>query len=197
MMADIKEDIYSAIFNVQQQAEYIKKDKDGQVGQGKFKYADFVSTWDAVKQLLKDNQVVVISTPSSNNGQSVQGNFFKMTLRHIPSGTEVSEHMTMVLQRQDPQALGAAITFYRRYMLTSMLGLIPDDDNDAREHRLATLEQKKKIVGAVKLTFGTEEKEMTPDQINTTIESVIGKHPSQIRESEADNVVELIKAYKK
>ena len=189
-------DIYEAIFAVQQSAEYIKKDKQGQVGAGKFKYADLINTWEAIKQLLKDNKIVVISTPTSNNGSGVGGTFFKMTLRHVPSGSEITEYTMMVLTRQDPQALGAAITFYRRYMLTSMLGLIPDDDNDAREQRLATAQQKLQIVGAVKMAIDNGDKDWTPQAINDTIQNIIGKHPSQIREAEAEGVIDLIKAYK-
>jgi len=187
-----QQQVMKAIQNVQQQAEYIKRESDGQVGQGKFKYANLTSTWEAIKQLLKDNDLVVYQTPT-NGSSGLSGNLFKTTLFHIPSGESVSEEMPMVITRQDPQALGAAITFYRRYMLTSMLGLIPDDDNDAREHRLATAQQKLQIVGAVKLTFPDI---TTPEQINTTLENIVGKHPSQIREEEADNVVNLIKAYK-
>jgi hypothetical protein len=193
-MTELK-NIMQAIQNVQQQAEYIKRESDGQVGQGRFKYANLTSTWEAVKQLLKDNEIVVYQTPTSgSNGLS--GNLFKTTLFHIPSGESVTEEMPMVLTRQDPQALGAAITFYRRYMLTSMLGLIPDDDNDAREQRLATAQQKLQIVGAVKMTFDNKGEEWRPEQINTTIENIIGKHPSMIREDEADNIVNLINAYK-
>lgn len=187
--------IMQAIHNVQQQAEYIKRESDGQVGQGKFKYANLTSTWEAVKQLLKQEGIAVYQSPTNGYG-GMSGNLFKTTLFHLESGESVTEVMGMVITRQDPQAFGAAITFYRRYMLTSMLGLIPDDDNDAREHRLATLQQKQQIVGAVKMTFGDPDKEMTPQQINETIENVIGKHPSNIREDEADNVVNLIKSYK-
>jgi len=187
--------VMQAIQNVQQQAEYIKRESDGQVGQGKFKYANLTSTWEAVKQLLKENNLVVYQTPT-NGSSGLQGNMFKTTIFHIESGESVTEEMPMVLTRQDPQALGAAITFYRRYMLTSMLGLIPDDDNDAREQRLATAQQKLQIVGAVKLTFDNKGEEWRPEQINKTIEDIIGKHPSQIREEEADNVVNLIRAYK-
>lgn len=187
--------IVAAIQNVQQQADYIRRDSNGQVGQGKFKYANLTSTWDAVKQLLKDNGLTVYQTPTYTADNKSTGNFFKTTLYHT-SGESLTEYMPMILTRQDPQAMGAAITFYRRYMLTTMLGLIPDDDNDAREQRLATLEQKKKIVGAVKLAFtGTED--WKPEQINTTIENIIGKHPSQIREDEADNVIDLIMSYEK
>ena len=187
--------IMAAIMNVQQNAEYIKRESAGQVGTGKFKYANLTSTWDAVKQLLKENHLVVYQTPiNSYNGTT--GNLFKTTLFHTESGESITEVMGMVITRQDPQALGAAITFYRRYMLTSMLGLIPDDDNDAREQRLATAQQKLQIVGAVKLVFDNKGEEWKPEQINSTIENIIGKHPSLIREDEADGVVDLIKAYK-
>lgn len=184
--------IMLAIHNVQQKAEFIKKESNGQVGQGKFKYANLTSTWLAIKQLLKDEGITVFQSPT-NGYNGMTGNLFKTTLYHNKSGEQVTEVMGMVLTRQDPQALGAAITFYRRYMLTSMLGLIPDDDNDAREQRLATAQQKLKIVGAVKLVFPDIS---TPEQINSTLENIIGKHPSQIREDEADGAVDLIMAYK-
>ena len=185
--------IMRAIFNIQQQAEYLKKDSKGQVGQGKFGYTSLTGTWDAIKQLLKENEVVVYGSPSAKDDAGHSGNFFKNTLHHLPSGEEKTEYMMMVLTRQDPQAVGAAITYYRRYMTTAQLGLIPDDDNDAREQRLATAQQKLQIVGAVKLIFPDV---TTPEQINATLENICGKHPSNIRESEADNIIELIKAYK-
>lgn len=184
--------LMEAIFNVQQAAEAIEKTATGQVGSRSYKYANLNDTWDTVKDLLKSNKLVVYSSPVAMAGGSF-GNFFKTTIYHTPSGQSITEYMPMVLTRQDPQGIGAAITYYRRYMLTSMLGLIPDDDNDAREHRLATAQQKQMVVGALKLTFPDV---TTPDMINQTIENIIGKHPSKIREDEADNVVDLIKAYK-
>lgn len=184
--------LMEAIFNVQQQAESIKKTATGQVGSRSYKYANLNDTWESVRDLLKVNKLVVYSSPVGMAGSSF-GNYFKTTIYHTPSGQSITEYMPMVLTRQDPQGIGAAITYYRRYMLTSMLGLIPDDDNDAREHRLATAQQKQMVVGALKLTFPDV---TTPDMINQTIENIIGKHPSKIREDEADNVVDLIKAYK-
>lgn len=195
MSTENKSGLMQAIFNVQQQAGYLKKESSGQVGQGKFKYSNLTSTWDSVKQLLKDNEIVVYGSPTSSDERGITGNYYKNTLHHLPSGEEKTEYMMMVLTRQDPQAVGAAITYYRRYMTTTQLGLIPDDDNDAREQRLATAQQKLQIVGAVKMTFNNDGKEWRPEDINNTIQNIIGKHPSQIRESEAEQVVELIRAY--
>lgn len=187
--------IMGAIMNVQQAAKAIQKTSEGQVGTRKYKYANLNDTWESVKQLLKDNGLVVYSSAVANTPHLNSGNFFKTTIYHVESGESVTEYMPMVLTKPDPQGVGAAITYYRRYMLQTMLGLIPDDDNDAREQRLATLEQKKKIVGAVKLTF-SEAEGWKPEQINSSIENIIGKHPSQIREDEAEEVINLISSYK-
>lgn len=185
----IKE-ITKAIQNVQQNAAPVKKGATGQVGTRAYQYANMVSTWDTIKDLLKSNNLVVIQSPTT--GENYVAQLFQTTIYHTTSGEWISEQMTMVLQRDDPQGIGAAITYYRRYMLTSMLGLIPDDDNDAKDHRLATTEQKARMVGAVKQIYPELEK---PNDIITTIENIIGKHPSKVREDEAENYINLIKAF--
>ena len=183
-------EIMSAIHKVQQAADPIKKNAQGQVGQGKYMYSTLVSTWETIKELLKSNGLVVVQSPTS--GENNIGNFFQTTIYHIDSGEFIREQMQMVLQREDPQAIGAAITYYRRYMLTSMLGLVPDDDNDAEAHRLATAQQKAQWIGAIKLIFPDIEK---PGDIIQAIEGIVGKHPSKIRANEADNTLKLIQAF--
>lgn len=182
--------IMKAIQNVQQGADPVKKTTTGQVGTRSYMYANMVDTWATIKDLLKSNNLVIVQSPTS--GDNYVGHLFETTIYHTESGEWIRQQMNMVLQRDDPQGIGAAITYYRRYMVTSMLGLIPDDDNDASAHRLATSEQKAKIVGAVKLIFPEMN---TPQEIITTIENIVGKHPSKIREDEADNAIKLIQAF--
>lgn len=176
--------IIEAIHKVQQGADPIKKDKQGQVGQGKYMYATLVSTWDTIKDLLQSNGLTIIAS-ATGTGQ------FQTTIYH-DSGEWINESMAMVLQRSDPQGIGAAITYYRRYMVTSMLGLIPDDDNDAKDHSLATAQQKAQWIGAVRLIYPEMDK---PNDIIQTIEGIVGKHPSKIRADEAQSTLELIKAF--
>lgn len=182
--------IMQAIFNVQQKVQPIKKTSEGQVGTRKYNYANLNDTWEAIKPILKEEELVIYQSPIMNNGV---GNHFKTTLHHLESGESITEIMQMILQRDDPQGIGAAITYYRRYMITTMLGLITDDDNDAREHRLATADQKKQIVGALKMTLPEVN---TPMEINQALETIVGKHPSKIREDEASGFIDLIKSYK-
>lgn len=182
--------IMQAIMNVQQNADPVKKDAKGQVGTRVYSYANLVGTWETIKDLLSSNKLVVIQSPvtSENN----VGGFFETTIYHTESEEWISERMQMILQRDDPQGIGAAITYYRRYMITSMLGLIPDDDNDASEQRLATTEQKARMIGAVKQIYPELEK---PEDIIRTLENIIGKHPSRVREDEAEDKINLIKAF--
>lgn len=179
-----------AIQQVQQNAGTIQKTTKGQVGSREYKYANLNDTWDAIKDLMASNHLVVIASPTT--AENAVGSYFRTRLFHTESGEWIEETMMMVLQRDDPQAIGAAITYYRRYMITSLLGLIPDDDNDARDHRLATSEQKAKMVGAVKQIFPDLDKAV---DIITTIQNIVGKHPSNIREDEAQAAIDLIKAF--
>jgi hypothetical protein len=183
-------EIMKAIKNVQQGAQPVQKTTTGQVGTRAYKYANMVDTWETIRDLMDKNGLVVVQSPTT--GEQSIGQFFQTTIFHTESGEFITELMMMSLQRDDPQGIGAAITYYRRYMLTSMLGLIPDDDNDAREHRLATAEQKARMVGAVKQIYPELEK---AGDIITTIDNIIGKHPSRIREDEAEAAITLIKAF--
>lgn len=180
--------VMTAIGNVQQNVGTVAKGSTGQVGQRNYKYAGLNEVWQAVSPLLKDNKLVVTQSPALGE----RGYVFITTIYHTGSEEWISEQMPLILQRDDPQGMGSAITYYRRYMLLSMLGLIPDDDNDAKDHRFATAQQKLRIVGAVKQL----NPDITqPDHIIKTVMDIVGKHPSNIREDEADRCVDLIKAF--
>ncbi len=182
--------LMKAIQEVQQNAGTITKTAKGQVGSREYKYANLGDTWEAVSDLMKANNLVVVSSPST--GDQAMGQYFETTIYHTESGEWMTAIMQMTLQRDDPQAIGAAITYYRRYQLTSMLGLIPDDDNDAREHRLATAEQKKRLVGAVKQVYPDISK---AEDIITTLQNITGKYPGNIRADEAEEAINLVLAF--
>lgn len=183
-------ELMTAIKAVQQGATPVQKGAKGQVGTRAYMYANLVDTWDTIKDLMNQNDLVVIQSPTV--AENNVGSFFETMIYHTKSGEWIGERMQMILQRDDPQAIGAAITYYRRYMLTSMLGLIPDDDNDAKDHRLATAQQKSQMVGAVKQIYPELE---SPKDTIETIQNILGKHPSRIREDEAQEAIDSIKAF--
>lgn len=183
-------ELMKAVMAVQQAAGRIEKTAKGQVGSREYKYANLLDTWDTIAPLMASNNLVAVASPTS--GESNIGHFFQTTIYHVESGEWMRETMQMVLQRDDPQAIGAAITYYRRYMLTSMLGLIPADDNDASDHRLATAEQKKRLIGAVKQIYPDLEK---AEDVIKTLQNITGKYPGNIREDEAEDMINLVKAF--
>jgi hypothetical protein len=51
------------------------------------------------------------------------------TLRHI-SGESISGVYPVNPVKNDPQSIGSALTYSRRYSLMAMLGIVADDDDD-------------------------------------------------------------------
>ena len=90
-------------------------------------YADLTSCFDAMREPFCDNGLSICQT------MSVAGNrtLIQTTLLHASGESMESE---MLLPNLDnPQKLGSAITYYRRYMLCAIAGIAPadDDGNDA------------------------------------------------------------------
>lgn len=180
-----------AIQKVQQAVPPLKREALGSTGNRSYKYTTLDKVWEAASQSLKSNDLVVTQSPTS--GESNIGEFFETVIYHLPSEEWISQTMMMRTAKDDPQGVGSAITYYRRYMLVSMLGLIVQgDDTDAAEHKLATAQQKAKIIGAVKQIFPEVDKQA---DIISTIQNIVGKHPSYIREDEAEDALKLIMAF--
>ena len=91
----------------------------------KSKYADLQSVIDAVKGALNKNGIAFLQTPSpSDDGR------LNLTTRLIhESGEWIEDTATCPLQKQDPQGLGSALTYLRRYSLSAICGLYADDDD--------------------------------------------------------------------
>ena len=91
----------------------------------KSRYSTLSSVWDACRQLLTENGLAVVQTnsPSSENTTTVD-----TTLLHN-SGEWIGGSMTVPLSKNDPQGVGSAITYSRRYGLSAILGISPEDDD--------------------------------------------------------------------
>ena len=100
----------------------------------KSKYADLASVWEACRKPLTDNGLSVAQICDTMEGQSV----IETTLMHI-SGEWISGKHLIGSVKQDPQSVGSASTYSRRYALAAMVGICPEDD-DAE----STIDRKKK-----------------------------------------------------
>jgi len=88
------------------------------------KYATVDSVIDAVQGALASEGVRISSIPQLKDG------VFSLSVRLTNIDTEEFEEAVMPLTIGKPQEQGIAITYARRYAITSMLNLCTEDDND-------------------------------------------------------------------
>lgn len=93
-------------------------------GNYRYKYANLSDVMDAIGDALTDSEIVVMQIPT--------GGRLITRIMHAPSLQWIEGDMPLLKPdaRQGTQALGSALTYTRRYMLTSMLGIVPGDVND-------------------------------------------------------------------
>lgn len=89
------------------------------------KYADLASVWDACRAPLSSNELAVIQIP----GESTSGRVAVETLLAHSSGEWISSRITLKPVKDDPQGVGSAITYARRYGLQAIAGIASEDDD--------------------------------------------------------------------
>ena len=111
-----------ALAKAQGEMEGAKKDSENPFFHQK--YADLASVWDACRKPLSSNGLSVVQTMSNDNGKVI----IITTLLHS-SGEWIRGHLTVKPMKDDPQAMGSAITYGRRYSLAAIAGISPEDDD--------------------------------------------------------------------
>jgi len=100
----------------------------------KSKYAPLENILPAIKGPLKEAGLVFFQAPTFlSEDKPALGTI----LIDIESGEEIKTVAPLILAKQDPQGVGSAITYMRRYALVSILGLNCDEDDDgnaAKKH---------------------------------------------------------------
>lgn len=104
------------------QAECIKIKKDSTNPHFKSKYASLPTILDEIQPILTKHELAYTQIPEDNKIITL--------LMHTPSGEWIESEYQLNSTQQTPQAIGSAITYARRYSLTSTLGLNIDDDDD-------------------------------------------------------------------
>lgn len=89
------------------------------------KYADLGAVWEAVKEPLHDAGFSVIQSPDFDGSDM----WLKTTILHV-SGEKMEGRYPIRPVKHDPQGVGSALTYARRYSISAMLGVIADDDDD-------------------------------------------------------------------
>lgn len=93
----------------------------------KSKYADLSAIWEFSRPLLVKHGFAVSQLPQAKENQIIL-----TTLLMHSSGEWLSSDLIVTPNKQnDPQAVGSALTYARRYALSAILGICSEEDDDA------------------------------------------------------------------
>jgi len=142
---------------VKAQSEFKVALKDTQNDFTKKNYADFQSIVEAARPAMTANSLGFIQMPC----ESEKGLVLVTRIFHT-SGQWYESTAPVKSQKEDPQSVGAAITYMKRYMLQAALGVVAsDEDSDAEkamnrgEERPSTDSIRKLLLGFEKLGVGS------------------------------------------
>lgn len=90
----------------------------------KSRYADYEAVLDAVKKPLNDNGFLIV-----HRGVIIEGKDYLQTALIHSSGAEFTSQFPVVVDG-NPQHMGSAITYIKRYNLASLTGLATEEDDD-------------------------------------------------------------------
>jgi hypothetical protein len=123
-MADANESLDEALLALQADPPVLTKSKAGQVGNQKTKYADLVEVNKVVLARLNQLGVIWKCLPTMSGERFV----LRYTLTHVPSGEFQTGDYPLNLS--EPQKMGSAITYARRYALLAVTGIAAEDEDD-------------------------------------------------------------------
>lgn len=103
----------------------------------KSKYADLATVLEAIRQPLSDNGLAFVQLVYPNPASAV----VESALMHS-SGEWISATIELTPARVDPQGMGSAITYARRYGASALLGIAQEDDDGEKAMGRKSMEMK-------------------------------------------------------
>lgn len=175
----------------------------------KSRYADLASIYEVCRQPLFDNGLAVIQLTHS----TIENGLVLETVLMHTSGEWLSGELAVNPLKNEPQAIGSALTYARRYALSAILGIATDEDDDAEsamardtkkqpekiDKPLLTEAQRKKIIMAAKekgLLVKKDGKDEWTQEFKAHVASYGRAHLKDLLKSEASQLIEDIEGDK-
>lgn len=115
--------LIKALSEFQNECPIIHKDTKGH----NYTYADLPQIFSVINPLLKKHKLCFT--------QLLENDGIRTILFHVDSGEQLESFTTIPLVKlgamNEYQSYGSAVTYFRRYCLSSCLGLVTDKDTDA------------------------------------------------------------------
>lgn len=155
-------------------------DKDAKNDHFRSQYATLASVWDAVRGPLSSNGLCVVQTMNSESDllQSLT------TRLYHSSGQWIESFSILNPTKNDPQGIGSATTYFKRYHLMALTGIAADDDDDGNAASLRPRQQPEQTPPPAAVTPKTTPKATTKPA--TASKDLCG-------DTERDHIVELAK----
>lgn len=115
-------ELAAALAKAQGQIEGAKKDSINPHFRNR--YADLASVWDACREALTTNGLSVVQS-----AENCEAGYGVTTMLLHTSGQWMRGTLYLKPAKDDPQGAGSALTYARRYALSSMVGIAPEDDD--------------------------------------------------------------------
>ena len=91
----------------------------------KTKYADLSAVWEAWQEVGPAQGLAVVQLP----GKMIEGRVNVTTMLMHKSGEWMRETLSIPVTKADAQGYGSALTYARRYALSALTGIAPEDDD--------------------------------------------------------------------
>jgi hypothetical protein len=115
--------LIKALSEFQNECPIIHKDTKGH----NYTYADLPQIFSVINPLLNKHKLCFT--------QLLENDGIRTILFHVESGEQIESHTPIPLVKlgamNEYQSYGSGVTYFRRYALSSMLGLVTDKDTDA------------------------------------------------------------------
>lgn len=163
--------LFKSIAAFQQEVPIIHKDTLNSFG--KYTYADIAKVITTITPYLKKHNLGFI--------QPLEGDSIRTIIFHTVTGEKI-ESITKIPQgvqlkgMNEFQVYGSAVTYFRRYSLSSILGLVTDKDSDAGGEQIEkkeTLSEERFNAAINALAEGKVTRELLLDKFSLTQSQII------------------------
>lgn len=122
-----QKNLLGALLKAQQEFPTLVKDATNPAFRSR--YATLGAVQEAAFPVLHKHGLVVLQSVRTEVTEIGLVVYVGATLYHVESGENTVQELGLSPSRPDPQGVGSAITYGRRYLLMTLLGLAADDDD--------------------------------------------------------------------
>lgn len=144
----------------------------------KSKYASLETVWEAVRQPLEEHGFSVVQTTEEGDGLTVT---VVTTLLHS-SGQWIGGKLTLKPQKPDPQGIGSAITYARRYALMSVLGIATEDDDGNHASQPPRQEKRRRENRQLETQTPSNGEGLTDKQLYSILSEIESSNSQELRQ---------------